>query len=117
MAGSPIRRARRELGLPKPPAPLIGPMRARAIKMAEDIAPDPELFAMGKAVLVKLALDAREEKDRISAARALIEAARPRDAKAEGDGFLTRLPSDELMAEVAAAKRALGESGDGPVTQ
>lgn len=123
MAGMPKRRQRDRIGAPTPlpgnPAaddPRLlsrtdADVHAHARDIIADLPDDAALFVEAKAILLELARGAEDDKNRVSAARALIDAVKPREIKSD-DAGLDKLPADQLMAEVDAAKRALGE-GDG----
>lgn len=83
-------------------------VRARAI--VSSVPSDAELFIFGKGTLFELAATAIEQKDRVAAARALIEAVRPPKSKEAGEQLeadLTRLTPAELEAEARQATEAL----------
>jgi hypothetical protein len=113
MAGSPIKRARR-LGLDVPnlgDRQPLHPVRARA---RETVPGDPELATIAKGVLLDIAENGETENARVGAARALLEATRPRpgdsaslDQKRFSDE-LERMPAEELAVLEAQAKRVLG---------
>lgn len=124
MAGSPIRRARREgklppapnPGAPKPVDPRLEAARAIVLRVrarARQLPTDAQLLAYAKAVLWDVAEHAIDPADRSKAAKALFDATKPDTKSDESDG-LDKLPAAELQAEVDRAKRALGE---GDVTQ
>lgn len=110
MPGMPMRRKRKEAGLP-PPLPAY-PDRCNHAHVRARIAglpSDAELFAFGKSVLYELATTAVEPKDRAYAARALIEAVRPPKhiVLAETSEDLSRLSPAQLEAEARQAAEEL----------
>jgi hypothetical protein len=80
----------------------------RVAGVAAALPPDAELFKRAKAVLLDLAQNAGEAKDRIAAAKALVDAVRPSPSAARGEDDLRGLSPEELKAEVEAARKALG---------
>jgi hypothetical protein len=111
MAGSPIKKARR-LGLDVPnlgDRRPLHPVRARA---REAVPGDPELAMIAKGVLLDMAENGETENARVGAARALLEATRPRPgdstARTDLERELDRLSSEELAALEREALKVLG---------
>lgn len=121
MPGSPIRRARREGLLPPAPrgheqsnasaavewAESRERARARSLELVEVLPADAVIYASAKAILLDIAEHGGDDKNRVAAARALIDAVKPAVPK-DADDSLGKLTQDALMSEVAAAQTDVG---------
>jgi hypothetical protein len=113
MPGSPIKRARLSLNVPNlSDRRLLHPVSSRSREAVPD---DLELAMIAKRVLLDVAENGENENARVGAARALLEATRPRpgDSTARTDlerfsDELERMPADELAALEAQAAKVLG---------
>lgn len=78
--------------------------------IAANLPPDATLFTRAKAILVDLAENAGDDKDRISAAKALVEATRPlpqQVIRMEQQGDLGQLSPEQLKKELEEAQALL----------
>jgi hypothetical protein len=106
MPGSPIKRARLGLNVPNlSDRRLLHPVPSRSREAVPD---DLELAMIAKGVLLDVAENGKNENARVGAARALLEATRPRpsgDSPAGSD--LDRLTSEELEVLAREAEKVL----------
>jgi hypothetical protein len=108
MAGSPRKRARK-LGLPLPNAGKSPPRhpRARARARSGPLPSDAQLAATAKRTLLAVMQEGFWDRDRVAAARAILEATKSQPTERDA---LDHLSTPELDALAAKATAALGET-------
>jgi hypothetical protein len=112
MAGSPRKRARK-LGLPLPNAGDRPPQYPRARARAKVLPSDAQLEALAKRTLMQVMEAGEDDKDRVAAARAMLEARRRAGSPADE---LDKL-SDEDLGRLAAQANDVMRAGQGETRQ
>jgi hypothetical protein len=85
--------------------------RTRVDTLLADLPSDPQILQRVKAILLSIAMMATDDKNRVAAARALIEACLPRvSAIANAADMPDRLPPNELMSRLNEVRKSMGEA-------